>query len=245
MQCTRCGRESPEGSAQCIHCGGPLVARPAPVRARTSGMAVASLVLGILGFFLFAIPALVGLVLGIISLRAVNRSQGRLRGQGLAIAGICVSGCVTMLIPIMAAMVFPVFARARESARKAVCLSNIKNVCLALQMYAGDNGGVYPDGRSWSDALAGYVPNKAAFVCPSQRQRDAPCGYALNQEISGAATASIRDPQGTIALFESDRGWNAVGGWDLLTARPRHLGGDSFGYLDGHSDWVVREPSSQ
>ena len=36
-------------------------------------------------------------------------------------------------------MVFPVFARARESARKAVCLSNVKNIALAIQMYLADN----------------------------------------------------------------------------------------------------------
>lgn len=45
---------------------------------------------------------------------------------------------VIAIIGILAAMVFPVFARARESARKAVCLSNIKNIALALNMYLGD-----------------------------------------------------------------------------------------------------------
>jgi prepilin-type processing-associated H-X9-DG protein len=41
-------------------------------------------------------------------------------------------------------MVFPVFARARESARKAVCLSNVKNIALAIQMYLADNNDVLP-----------------------------------------------------------------------------------------------------
>jgi len=45
---------------------------------------------------------------------------------------------VIAIIGILAAMVFPVFARARESARKAVCLSNIKNIALAYQMYLAD-----------------------------------------------------------------------------------------------------------
>jgi len=45
---------------------------------------------------------------------------------------------VIAIIGILAAMVFPVFARARESARKAVCLSNVKNICLAMQMYLSD-----------------------------------------------------------------------------------------------------------
>jgi len=45
---------------------------------------------------------------------------------------------VIAIIGILAAMVFPVFARAREAARKAVCLSNVKNIALAFQMYLTD-----------------------------------------------------------------------------------------------------------
>jgi prepilin-type N-terminal cleavage/methylation domain-containing protein/prepilin-type processing-associated H-X9-DG protein len=51
---------------------------------------------------------------------------------------------VIAIIGILASMVFPVFARARESARKAVCLSNVKNVALALQMYFADNNDTFP-----------------------------------------------------------------------------------------------------
>ena len=45
---------------------------------------------------------------------------------------------VIAIIGILAAMVFPVFARARESARRIQCLSNVKNVALAIQMYLAD-----------------------------------------------------------------------------------------------------------
>ncbi|MFB3881922.1 MAG: type II secretion system protein [Armatimonadota bacterium] len=51
---------------------------------------------------------------------------------------------VIAIIGILAAMVFPVFARARESARKAVCLSNVKNIALAIQMYLSDNNDTLP-----------------------------------------------------------------------------------------------------
>ncbi|MFB3882965.1 MAG: type II secretion system protein [Armatimonadota bacterium] len=51
---------------------------------------------------------------------------------------------VIAIIGILAAMVFPVFARARESARKAVCLSNVKNIALAFQMYLADNNDTLP-----------------------------------------------------------------------------------------------------
>jgi len=51
---------------------------------------------------------------------------------------------VIAIIGILAAMVFPVFARARESARKAVCLSNVKNIALAVNMYLADNNDTFP-----------------------------------------------------------------------------------------------------
>ncbi len=51
---------------------------------------------------------------------------------------------VIAIIGILAAMVFPVFARARESARRAVCLSNVKNIALAIQMYLADNNDTGP-----------------------------------------------------------------------------------------------------
>ena len=51
---------------------------------------------------------------------------------------------VIAIIGILAAMVFPVFARARESARKAVCLSNVKNIALAIQMYMSDHNDTFP-----------------------------------------------------------------------------------------------------
>ena len=66
----------------------------------------------------------------------------RLRRRGFTLIELLV---VIAIIGILAAMVFPVFARARESARKAVCLSNVKNIALAIQMYLADNNDtLYP-----------------------------------------------------------------------------------------------------
>jgi len=60
---------------------------------------------------------------------------------------------VIAIIGILAAMVFPVFARARESARKAVCLSNVKNIALAVQMYLADNNDRLVPGEHGAAAL--------------------------------------------------------------------------------------------
>ena len=58
-------------------------------RAKTSGFAIASLVCGLLGFLI--LPALAGLILGIMAIRQVNRSNGAIGGKGLAIGGVVVS----------------------------------------------------------------------------------------------------------------------------------------------------------
>jgi prepilin-type N-terminal cleavage/methylation domain-containing protein/prepilin-type processing-associated H-X9-DG protein len=65
----------------------------------------------------------------------------RSRHKGFTLIELLV---VIAIIGILAAMVFPVFARARESARKAVCLSNVKNIALAIQMYLTDNNDTFP-----------------------------------------------------------------------------------------------------
>jgi prepilin-type N-terminal cleavage/methylation domain-containing protein/prepilin-type processing-associated H-X9-DG protein len=72
------------------------------------------------------------------------------RSKGFTLIELLV---VIAIIGILAAMVFPVFARARESARKAVCLSNTKNLALALVMYIDDWNGFMPLGRSGAAAM--------------------------------------------------------------------------------------------
>ncbi len=64
-----------------------------------------------------------------------------LRRRGFTLIELLV---VIAIIGILASMVFPVFARARESARKAVCLSNVKNIALAVNMYLADNNDTFP-----------------------------------------------------------------------------------------------------
>jgi prepilin-type N-terminal cleavage/methylation domain-containing protein len=82
---------------------------------------------------------------------------------------------VIAIIAILAAILFPVFAQARESARKAACTSNMKQLGLALQSYAQDYDGIMPPSQlpstgpnvSWPTMLFPYVKNEGIFVCPS------------------------------------------------------------------------------
>jgi prepilin-type N-terminal cleavage/methylation domain-containing protein/prepilin-type processing-associated H-X9-DG protein len=76
---------------------------------------------------------------------------------------------VIAIIGILAAMVFPVFARARESARKAVCLSNVKNIALAIQMYLADNNDTLFPWEHRQDVLDYLAPAPGGgdgWACP-------------------------------------------------------------------------------
>jgi prepilin-type N-terminal cleavage/methylation domain-containing protein/prepilin-type processing-associated H-X9-DG protein len=87
---------------------------------------------------------------------------------------------VIAIIAILAAILFPVFAQAREKARQSSCLSNTKQMGLGIMMYTQDYDETYPqaywytndvDGSAgynqWSGMIQPYVKNVGIFVCPS------------------------------------------------------------------------------
>jgi len=86
----------------------------APGTAKTAGLAVASLVAGILGLCTAGLGGIAGVILGIFALRKIGRSGGALRGRGLAIAGLIVSVC-TVLVWMLAAVVVGVLLLGPES----------------------------------------------------------------------------------------------------------------------------------
>src|SRR3954463_9869978 len=107
----------------------------------TSGLAITSLIMGILGFC--GITALLGIIFGIISLRQIRKSNGRLKGEGLAIAGLVVSAFM-LFIPFTAALLLPALAKAKGKAQEIQCMNNMKQVGLGLMMWSRDNGDKFP-----------------------------------------------------------------------------------------------------
>jgi prepilin-type N-terminal cleavage/methylation domain-containing protein/prepilin-type processing-associated H-X9-DG protein len=114
---------------------------------------------------------------------------------------------VIAIIAILAAILFPVFARAREKARQASCQSNLKQIVLGTLMYVSDYDQKFVGWRTrcWSGGndpsipvkLQPYVKNKQLFACPSQQQSanfrncwDAEVipelGYGYNEWVSHA-----------------------------------------------------------
>jgi prepilin-type N-terminal cleavage/methylation domain-containing protein/prepilin-type processing-associated H-X9-DG protein len=87
---------------------------------------------------------------------------------------------VIAIIAILAAILFPVFAQAREKARQSTCLSNARQMGLGLTMYAQDYDETYPWAAGlqpnttpcWAGLIYPYVKNLAVFTCPSQPDLD-------------------------------------------------------------------------
>lgn len=85
---------------------------------------------------------------------------------------------VIAILAILAAILFPVFSQAREKARAATCLSNLRQMALGMRMYAQDydelypphrlgTGAVYPRAYTWRAAIFPYLKNVDFQRCPS------------------------------------------------------------------------------
>ncbi len=205
---------------------------------KTSGLAIASLVLGILGLFCFGLTAVVGLVLGIVALVKINKSQGRLAGKGIAIAGIATSGAFLLMLPLFAAMLLPALAKAKEKAQAINCVNNVKQLSLAVRLYAMDSNDKFPSATNWCDLILTNVGSATVFVCPLGSNPR--CGYAYNSKLDGLKDGEI-NPQ-TVLFFESNTGWNASGGPELFSAHKHSRTKIVIGYADGS---VVMLPVSQ
>ena len=104
---------------------------------------------------------------------------------------------VIAIISILAAILFPVFARARENARRTACLSNTRQIGLAVQMYSQDYDEklvsyryIVPSGATsygWRKALESYVKNVQVFICPSAKKVYDSCGTAYDPTIIGTS----------------------------------------------------------
>jgi prepilin-type processing-associated H-X9-DG protein len=193
-------------------------------------LAVASLVLAIVGPFTLGIGSLLGLVLGIVSLRRIGAQQPALGGRGLALSGVIVSGATLGLALLGTAVGVPLGIR---NARQRNCLSNVKQLGTGILMYCGDYDERLPLAYNWCDALDPYVLDRQTYVCPSVGG-DQSC-YTLSDPVAGSHEAQWQYPAETEMLFESEPGWNQVGPLDA--AYPRHSGGAHVCYVDGHAKW--------
>ncbi|MFO8081494.1 MAG: prepilin-type N-terminal cleavage/methylation domain-containing protein [Armatimonadota bacterium] len=141
---------------------------------------------------------------------------------------------VIAIIAILAAILFPVFARAREKARQTSCLSNVKQMNLGFLMYAQDYDETMAPryyrydssvagGPHWDTLIYPYTMNTNIYDCPSTRARS--YGYN-NGTLDYAPIADAHRPAELVVLCDVKKGWTSSGGtgWPRSVGRPSRFG---------------------
>jgi branched-subunit amino acid transport protein len=143
--CPYCAEAIQEDSQFCQFCGtnlgsppvgAALSIPPAPSESHTSGKAVASLICGI---FFFVLPAaIVAIILGHLSYSEIARSLGRIRGKGIALAGLILGYLGISFVPILiiAAIAIPNLLRSKMAANEASAVGSLRSYQYAMGAYA-------------------------------------------------------------------------------------------------------------
>ena len=125
---------------------------------------------------------------------------------------------VIAIIAILAAILFPVFQKVRENARRASCQSNLKQLELAFSQYTQDADEHMPYGNlpvatnigpgGWAGPLYSYIKSPDVYRCPddptsaSSQPGYFPISYGVNSNLRGIALSAFNAPASTIVCFE-------------------------------------------
>ncbi|MHB9025198.1 MAG: type II secretion system protein [Armatimonadota bacterium] len=167
---------------------------------------------------------------------------------------------VIAIIAILAAILFPVFAKAREKARQTTCLNNVKQIVTAVLMSVQDQDETFPNATTWvSDLAANYGVTGKVWDCPTSsfKGTEAAPDYffvgGAGTFLSLAAIGDVADPVsaplvGDLASGKSNPPY--VGsttpatyidcGDPIARTDTRHNNGAVLGYVDGHVTWISK-----
>jgi len=142
---------------------------------------------------------------------------------------------VIAIIAILAAILFPVFARAREKARQTTCISNQRQINLGITMYAQDHEETLPGIQVWTDL------NLPAGVTQCPTAKELVCGYVYNSLYAGIALGTLNSPETSLLTGDGNastsRNLPGIGYLWSDYATTRHSGGMICSYVDGHVQW--------
>ena len=148
---------------------------------------------------------------------------------------------VIAIIAILAAILFPVFAKAREKARQTSCLSNLKQLGLAIMQYAQDYderiigyvGGTGNPSPAWYQVVEPYLKNTQILACPSANLGTN--AYGWNNELAGStAIGTILQPAATVLVADAGR---------FVYPTPSDMDPGTWG-LSGNCHWQITWPGS-
>jgi prepilin-type N-terminal cleavage/methylation domain-containing protein/prepilin-type processing-associated H-X9-DG protein len=172
---------------------------------------------------------------------------------------------VIAIIAILAAILFPVFARARENARRASCSSNLKQIALGVFQYTQDYDERFPMrfysvgsyyAGAWANTVQPYLKSAQLFQCPSESTApgdmitsdtnsiDYGWNWSLGATNESVSIASFEFPTVTVMTYDSPTGNAARGYYDNnldAVANKRHLEGANYAFVDGHVKWYRPE----
>jgi hypothetical protein len=211
---------------------GPSQTPPIPPASQTEAEKLAQSSFVLCGLsILCGITALPAMIQSIRALVCIHKDGASKSARIKAIFSLIFSACV------FAFMVFMVVAPLRAAQAMADdinCVNNMKQVALAIKIYEDEQSDTFPPNQ-WCDAL---LANKEAmpelstniFHCPTASKKQQ-SSYAMNRNLVGIKDID-KVSKDTVLLFESDAGWNAIGGPEIATAR--HYGpGLNVALVDG------------
>lgn len=146
---------------------------------KTSGKAIASLLLSLISVFTCGITGIIALILGFMGLSDINNSQGRITGSAFAMSGIVLTfiGFAAMILVVPVLLLLPAVGSAREAARRNGCLSNTRQLTLAAFNHESAMKR-FPLG---TDATGPYVGEGAAL--PGSAEGDTAAGYSWTVKL--------------------------------------------------------------
>lgn len=172
---------------------------PSVVPAENSGLAIASMILGI-SAFLCGVTAIPAVICGHIALSKIKRSQGRITGGGFAIAGL-ITGYLGMvvLIAMLAGLTAPVIIRQRKKADQTVAMSNARSFSLALYEFETEYGSFPNASTAPLVADATGTPEISGSSSNARFRQLFRAGITHSESAFYAKSSGIRKPDGNIS----------------------------------------------
>lgn len=173
-----------------------------PENGKSSGKAIASLVLGLSGFCLSLIAGIPALILGVLALREISASQGQVGGRGMAITGIATGAISTFVCPIvLVALLLPAVMSAREAARRMQCSGNMHYISFALHNYHSAIGTLPPP--FIADDTGNRIHSWRGLIAPYMDLQEVR-NYSLDEPWNGPNNVALAESEVSVFTCPSD-----------------------------------------